>query len=252
MSKKILVDQVVAEWALRELEQVKPLADCDDNDEFQHHHEMLEAIRTALAEPAVEPQKPECYKWEEYRKWAKGWGWDTCETEYDPRLPENARYHKGTEFNDPEQVRNFRALFTSPPPPAEVPEGSVCARCGGLVFDPVIQQPAGAAQFNAAIDFAITQGLEAADFLDAWRHGDTSEWPEFAQPAEAQPAAARSGVFGYLDGEVRKDMAGFYEAFDRPQPPPPTPRPMSDREWAAQPADLREGCTKHVPGVGDI
>jgi hypothetical protein len=29
-------------------------------------------------------------------------------------------------------------------------------------------------------------------------------------------------------------------------------RPMSDREWAAQPANLREGCTVHVPGVGDI
>lgn len=30
---------------------------------------------------------------------------------------------------------------TAPPPPAE-PEGSVCARCGGLVFDPVLVQPA--------------------------------------------------------------------------------------------------------------
>jgi dUTP pyrophosphatase len=29
-------------------------------------------------------------------------------------------------------------------------------------------------------------------------------------------------------------------------------RQMSDREWAAQPAGLREGCTKHVPGVGDL
>lgn len=27
---------------------------------------------------------------------------------------------------------------------------------------------------------------------------------------------------------------------------------MSDREWAAQPANLREGCTVHVPGVGDL
>jgi hypothetical protein len=68
------------------------------------------------AEPAAESQKPECYKWEEYRKWGKGWGWDTCEMEYDPRLPENAQYHKGTDFNDPEQVRNFRALYASPPP----------------------------------------------------------------------------------------------------------------------------------------
>lgn len=27
---------------------------------------------------------------------------------------------------------------------------------------------------------------------------------------------------------------------------------MSDREWAAQSAGLREGCTVHVKGVGDI
>lgn len=37
-------------------------------------------------------------------------------------------------------------------------------------------------------------------------------------------------------------------------PPKPVPLPprMSDREWAAQPANLREGCTVHVPGVGDL
>ena len=35
--------------------------------------------------------------------------------------------------------------------------------------------------FNAAIDFAIEQGLEASEFLSAWREGDTTEWPEFGQ-----------------------------------------------------------------------
>lgn len=34
-------------------------------------------------------------------------------------------------------------------------------------------------QFNAAIDFAIEQGREAALFLSNWREGDTAEWPEF-------------------------------------------------------------------------
>ena len=29
-------------------------------------------------------------------------------------------------------------------------------------------------------------------------------------------------------------------------------REVSDREWAAQPANIREGCTVHVPGVGDL
>ena len=27
---------------------------------------------------------------------------------------------------------------------------------------------------------------------------------------------------------------------------------ISDREWAAQPSGLREGCVKHVDGVGDL
>lgn len=36
------------------------------------------------------------------------------------------------------------------------------------------------------------------------------------------------------------------------RPQPQKPRPISDREWAAQPANLREGCTVHVPGVGDL
>lgn len=29
-------------------------------------------------------------------------------------------------------------------------------------------------------------------------------------------------------------------------------RELSDREWSALPSNLREGCTTHVPGVGDI
>ena len=29
-------------------------------------------------------------------------------------------------------------------------------------------------------------------------------------------------------------------------------RRISDREWAAQPANLREGCTVRVPGVGEL
>lgn len=53
-------------------------------------------------------------------------------------------------------------LYTRPAP--GVPEGFVSAQ----------------AEFNQAIDFAIKEGIGAAVFLDAWRHGDTSEWPEFA------------------------------------------------------------------------
>lgn len=27
---------------------------------------------------------------------------------------------------------------------------------------------------------------------------------------------------------------------------------MSDRDWAAQPANMREGCTVRIPGVGEL
>lgn len=73
-----------------------------------------------------------------------------------------------------------------------------------------------------------------------------------------QPPHPKASVFRYLDDQVHKDMAGFYEALGRTQPLPPkvitgsTPRPISDREWAAQPANLREGCTVHAPVVGDL
>jgi len=43
-----------------------------------------------------------------------------------------------------------------------------------------------------------------------------------------------------------------WPARHQPAPPAPARREISDREWAAQPANLREGCTTHVPGVGDL
>lgn len=47
-------------------------------------------------------------------------------------------------------------------------------------------------QFNRAIDFAIREGIGAGVFLDAWRHGDTSEWPEF-EAANSQAAKTQEG-----------------------------------------------------------
>ena len=42
--------------------------------------------------------------------------------------------------------------------------------------------------FNAAINFAIEQGPEAAQFLIAWREGDMSEWTEFSRsPSTPEP-----------------------------------------------------------------
>lgn len=39
-------------------------------------------------------------------------------------------------------------------------------------------------EFVRTIKFAIAQGSDAGEFLNAWLHGDTDEWPEFAS---AQP-----------------------------------------------------------------
>jgi len=52
------------------------------------------------------------------------------------------------------------------------------------------------AQFNAAINFAIEQGIEAATFLTAWREGDMSEWPEFVAAAPATPTMADAVAAG--------------------------------------------------------
>lgn len=48
-------------------------------------------------------------------------------------------------------------------------------------------------EFNRAIEFAISEGIGAADFLRAWREGDTSEWPEFAANFEQDLPAPQGG-----------------------------------------------------------
>ena len=57
------------------------------------------------------------------------------------------------------------------------------------------------AAFNAAINFAISQGIEAATFLVAWRHGDTSEWPEYENLA-AKPVPSSVWVAGSKTSEL--------------------------------------------------
>lgn len=71
--------------------------------------------------PSAAGVKPECYRWERYDKWVNGWGWGDCESEYDPRLPENKQYHS-EDFNDPEEVRNFRALYRNAPQHSLTPQ----------------------------------------------------------------------------------------------------------------------------------
>jgi len=57
-----------------------------------------------------------------------------------------------------------------------------------------------------------------------------------------------------------KYREGYDRIFGKKNSPEPTPTypgvsepyRMSDREWAAQDPSLREGCTTHIPGVGDL
>jgi hypothetical protein len=46
--------------------------------------------------------------------------------------------------------------------------------------------------------------------------------------------------------------AGIRQAVDKYKAERDQKREISDREWSAQPANLREGCSVHVQGVGDL
>jgi len=67
---------------------------------------------------------------------------------------------------------------------------------------------------------------------------------------KAATDAYREG-FERIFGKKEKVTAPYVEPTPAPEPVYEK-REMSDREWAAQPANLREGCTVHVPGVGDL
>ncbi len=95
--------------------------------------------------------EPECYKWEHYCRWGHGWGWGECESEYDPRLPENKQYHT-EDFNDPEQVRNFRALYRHTPPSLPTAQADSVP--------------------------AVEREQERIAFKDAHRHLDLDEMPD--------------------------------------------------------------------------
>lgn len=115
---KITVDKDLIEQALSALEMGLRFREAGlGRPPEQYNPPAIEALRAALAEPAVEPDR---YVWEEYDRYSHGWGWSENTTPYDPRSAEKKQYHSCTDFNNPEKVRNFRVLYTSPPP-AEVP-----------------------------------------------------------------------------------------------------------------------------------
>lgn len=91
-----------------------------------------------------------------------------------------------------------------------------------------------------------------------WRYvdnGSGSDWLErgmkledaelvYTVPAPAAKPAVRSGVFRYIDEQVRKDMSGFYAAFGMQQPPPPAELAEPAVEpvgWPAGSAELHAG-----------
>jgi hypothetical protein len=49
--------------------------------------------------------------------------------------------------------------------------------------------------FNSAIEFAISQGVEASTFLRCWTHGEwevlAKEWPEFDLNTVGDPIASK-------------------------------------------------------------
>lgn len=87
-------------------------------------------------------------------------------------------------------------------------------------------------------DCSMVCRIRGAMFVDVPVQG--KNWPT----ERGYPAAIIQEVF-----LANPDTRPFVP---KPAAPAPEPRPMSDREWAAQPAGLREGCTTHVPGVGDL
>jgi hypothetical protein len=54
---------------------------------------------------------------------------------------------------------------------------------GGVPQDPLHKDACAAIIFALKID----DRYEACDFLDAWLHGDTKEWPEFDGSRDCKP-----------------------------------------------------------------
>ena len=104
---KIVIDKAM-------LEQVLNCCEIEPNNEKALS--AYDALRAALVEPAVEPDR---YAWYQYMDHGNGMGWIERMAAYDPRMPEYAEMYHQVDWVDTKQVRNFRALYTSPTPPAE-------------------------------------------------------------------------------------------------------------------------------------
>ena len=87
-------------------------------------------------------------------------------------------------IGQPAAVPQGWRLVPETPTPKQIKAGDraawpfPCAQIYKAMLDTAPTQQA-LVQFNAAIDFAIEQGAEGAEFLRCWREGDTSDWPEF-------------------------------------------------------------------------
>ena len=146
---KILIDEAVVWQALEALENAWLDASMGKGD-VARHTKAITALRQALEQPAP----AHCEAGPEYCQ-------QCCKESFEDRslaLAAAVRYVKN---NTPNLVwTEIERALTTPPAPAQ----------------PLTDANK---QFNAAINFAIDQGIEAAVFLAAWREGDTVEWPEF-------------------------------------------------------------------------
>lgn len=82
---------------------------------------MLAAAPQAPAAPSAVPYR---YLWEQREMWDGGPGWGEKCTDYDPRLPENKKYHP-CDFNDPTEVRNFTPVYAAAPAAPAVDAGTL-------------------------------------------------------------------------------------------------------------------------------
>lgn len=202
------------------IDRTTALAMCDE----------IDRLRTAPEQPAVEPA---CWEWRwfdanpntvTFGQWSE---WKRVE-------PRNALCTVEDSLNEFRtyiangQRYELRPLFTTPQAQpavepvsnglrdrlvaisaaiAEQDDRAAQQMIRELLAAPQAQQPVvdERAQFNAAINFAISQGIEAGVFLDAWRHGDTSEWPEFQPPAAPKPD--RTGMLYYKNDSCTASSA---------------------------------------------
>lgn len=213
----VTVDRAVLEQALEALEQCG-LGDTHRSYEFEHAARA--ALRAALAqqERHVSYVCPQCY-----------WSLEQPEPKQEP-VAWQCQEHGDTEWFDCSKESyginprryTYRALYTAPPK-AE-PEGSVCARCGALAFDPVVPQ---AEPLNLS-DRAVQRRLAAQWGYVPAQAEPAQEQVVWIQPDHLQKARVAPFLCRVEPTQRFPDFVALYTA-----PPSSTMVPLTDEEILA-------------------